>query len=250
MDLRSKNRQISGARIAKSSFLRLENIMPTLTISRLQAAEREFKETRSTTDKDVEFLLRELSAFGYRHPLSNESRMLMRRKIKSLCLKYGMPSIWFTINPNDLNNPVKLRLAAHRKYSRQEAEEMLDKIRQGFGYHHLSISDPVSSAIFFHREIEAFFRHYVRVGDPSVFGKVSKYYATVETNERGALHLHGLMWLHGNLYLPTLLEDACQEGEQEYRRKICQYVDDVFCEVGARYAAKSRSWLTDLVGYR
>ena len=190
--------------------------MPTLTISRLQAAEREFKETRSTTDKDVEFLLRELSAFGYRHPLSNESRMLMRRKIKSLCLKYGMPSIWFTINPNDLNNPVKLRLAAHRKCSAQGAQEMFQRIRQGFGYQDIqTISDPVSSAIFFHREIEAFFKHYVRVGEPSVFGTVSKYYATVETNERGALHLHGLMWLQGNLYLPTLLQDACEEGEQE-----------------------------------
>jgi hypothetical protein len=200
MDLRSKNRQISGARIAKSSFLKLENILPTLTTSRLRAAEREFMETRTTTDRDIEFLLRELNAFGYRHPLSNESRILMRRKIKSLCLKYGMPSIWFTINPNDLNNPVKLRLAAHRKSSAKQAEEMLEKIRQGFGYHHLSISDPVSSAIFFHREIEAFFKHYVRIGEPSVFGKVSKYYATVETNERGALHLHGLMWLHGNLY--------------------------------------------------
>ena len=156
----------------------------------------------------------------------------MRRKIRSLCLKYGMPNIWFTINPNDLNNPVKLRLAAYRKYSKLEAEELLERIRKGFGYHHLSVSDPVSSAVFFHREIEAFFKHYVRVGEPSVFGKVSKYYATVETNERGALHLHGMMWLHGNLYLPTLLEDACKEGEEEYKRKICEYIDDVFCEVG------------------
>ncbi|KAK9438257.1 hypothetical protein VB005_09265 [Metarhizium brunneum] len=113
---------------------------------------------------------------------------------------------------------------------------MLEKIRQGFRYHHLRISDPVSSAIFFHREIKAFLKHYVRMGEPSVFGKVSKYYATIETNKWGALHLHGLMWLHGNLYLPTLLEDASREEEEEYRRKIYECIDDVFYEVGAKYA--------------
>ena len=149
----------------------------------------------------------------------------MRRKIKSMCLKYGMPNIWFTINPNDLQNPVKLRLAAHRQLSKAEAEELLEKIRNGFPSIHLSVRDPVSSAQFFHREIEAFFKHYVQPGQNSIFGKVSKYYATVETNDRGALHLHG------NIHLPSLLDDACKPEEEEYRAQICRYLDEVFCEV-------------------
>lgn len=32
-----------------------------------------------------------------------------------------------------------------------------------------------------------FFKHYVRIGEDSVFGRVSQYYGAVETNERGAL---------------------------------------------------------------
>jgi len=217
--------------MSKASFERLERILPTLTPQRLKAAEDEYKRTRTTTDKDIKFLMQELNSYGHKHPLSNESRLLMRRKIKSMCLKYGMPNIWFTINPNDLQNPVKLRLAAHRQLSKAEAEELLEKIRNGFPSIHLSVRDPVSSAQFFRREIEAFFKHYVRPGQKSIFGKVSRYYATVETNDRGALHLHGLMWLHGNIHLPSLLDDACKPEEEEYRAQICRYLDEVFCEV-------------------
>lgn len=49
-----------------------------------------------------------------------------------------------------------------------------------------------------------FFKFYVKVGEPSVFGRVNQYFGAVETNERGALHLHGLLWLHGNMRLSSL----------------------------------------------
>ncbi len=66
----------------------------------------------------------------------------------------------------------------------------------------------------------SFFKHYVRVGKPSIFGKVSNYYATVETNDRGALHLHGLLWLENSLFLPNLISDLAKPEEEEYRLKV------------------------------
>jgi Helitron helicase-like domain at N-terminus len=51
--------------------------------------------------------------------------------------------------------------------------------------------------------VKKLFVHYARPAEDSVFGRISHYYAGVETNNRGALHLHGLMWLEGNLDLPT-----------------------------------------------
>jgi hypothetical protein len=94
----------------------------------------------------------------------------------------------------------------------------------------LSVHDPLSSALFFFREISLFFEHYVRVGRPSIYGKVSHYYATVETNDRGALHLHGLLWLDGNLGLPDLVRDMANPEEGEYRSKVKSFVGDVFTE--------------------
>ena len=188
------------------------------------------QETGSTTDKDIQSLLRELSIFGYAQPMSNDSRLEMRRKINSLCIYAGLPSIWFTINPNDINNPVKLKLAAHRDRDRQAAASLLADLYRGLEQTALSINDPVSSAMFFFREISSFFTHYVRTGQDSIYGRVSYYYAAVETNERGALHLHGFLWLEGNLEHAQLMKAMANPTEEAYEQKVKHFVDDVFTE--------------------
>jgi hypothetical protein len=89
----------------------------------------------------------------------------------------------------------------------------------------------MSSALFFHREMTLFFEHYVNVGAESVFGRIIHYYGAVETNERGALHVHGLLWLHGNANLSTMISDINGEDKATYREKLIGYIDSVFCEV-------------------
>ncbi|CVL09413.1 uncharacterized protein FMAN_15546 [Fusarium mangiferae] len=63
-----------------------------------------------------------------------------------------------------------------------------------------------------------------------VLGRVSQYYGAVETNERGALHLHGLLWLQGNMYLSSLLSDVQGEEQAAYRQRVTENVDSVFTE--------------------
>ncbi|KAM4064306.1 PIF1 protein [Hirsutella rhossiliensis] len=150
-------------------------------------------------------------------PALNESRLLMRRKIQALDIWAGMPAIWITISPNDINNPVKMKLAIHRLHDYESAKELLADLRERYDRIALSTMDPVSSAIFFHREISLFFDKYVNTGQESIFGKISHYYATVETNERGSLHLHGLLWLDGNMRLPNLMGDMANPAEESYR---------------------------------
>ncbi|KAM4064303.1 PIF1-like helicase [Hirsutella rhossiliensis] len=208
----------------------LEQAYANLTEDRLKRAEAEMRETRTTSDPDVSVLLRELSIFGHAQPLSNESRLLMRRKIQALDIRAGMPAIWITINPNDINNPVKMRLAIHRLHDYESAKGLLADLRERYDRIALSTMDPVSSAIFFHREISLFFDKYVNTGQESIFGKISHYYATVETNERGSLHLHGLLWLDGNMRLPNLMDDMANPAEEAYRAQVIRYVDSVFHE--------------------
>ncbi|PVH90212.1 hypothetical protein DM02DRAFT_683692 [Periconia macrospinosa] len=154
----------------------------------------------------------------------------MRRKIQALNVWTGTPAIWFTINPNDINNPIKMRLSIHRLHDYDTAKELLADLRGRYDRIALSTMDPVSSAIFFHREVSLFFEKYVRTGQESVFGKISHYYATVETNDRGSLHLHGLLWLAGNMQLPSLINDMADPAEGEYRARVVQYLDSVFHE--------------------
>jgi hypothetical protein len=231
MGVRSRNRRVSMLSVTRKNFRKVERIVRSLTADRLAAARAELESSGKTTDDGVKELLRSLSLYGYRQPMSRELRLSMRHKIQALIVRYGVPAIWFTINPNDITNPVKLRLAAYRSRDPEAAEAFLRSLDMSFKRMRLSISDPMSSAVFFHREMTLFFEHYVKVGEESVFGRISQYYGAVETNERGALHVHGLLWLHGNAHLSSMLTDIQGEDQAAYRERIVQYVDSVFSEV-------------------
>ncbi|KAL6353693.1 hypothetical protein LRP88_13006 [Fusarium phalaenopsidis] len=189
LGVRSRNRRVSMLSVSRKDFPSVERIVHSLSRERLGLAQQELEISDQTADEGIKELLKSLSLYGFRQPMSREHRLSLRRKIKSLIIRYGIPAIWFTLNPNDITNPVKLRLAAHRSRDPEEAESFLRSLDMAYKRARLAISDPVSSAIFFHREISLFFEHYVKVGEESVFGRISQYFGAVETNERGALHV-------------------------------------------------------------
>ncbi|KAM4064249.1 PIF1-like helicase [Hirsutella rhossiliensis] len=125
------------------------------------------------------------------------------RNRRSLIVGYGVPAIWFTINPNDITNPVKLRLAAYRTRDPDAAEEFLEGLGDAYKRARLAISDPMSSAVFFHREMKLFFDHYVKVGEDSMLADI-----------------------HG-------------EDQAAYRERIVRYIDSVFSEAPWRLVDKT-----------
>ena len=232
-DARSTNAQVAAARVSSSRYARVCEAVARLDETTLKEAEEELKRHRKCTNPDVNCLLKEVSIVGHRHPLSNESKMNARQKIKAFILRYGMPAIWFTLNPNDLTNPICLKLAVYRKHDMPMAREILDQLTS----HLRRITrgrfinrDPVSAAIFFKTQIEAFFKHLVRPNQLGCFGKVSQYFAVVESNGRGMLHLHGFLWYFANLRLPNLLDDLRDEDNEEYREQVLAFMDDTFSE--------------------
>jgi Helitron helicase-like domain at N-terminus/Domain of unknown function (DUF6570) len=231
ISVRSRNRRVSMLSVKRKNFSEVEHIVRSLSAERLERAKEHLEVSGKTTDEGINQLLRSLSLYGLRQPMSREHRQSMRRKIKSLIIRHGIPAIWFTLNPNDITNPVKLRLAAYRTHEPEKAEAFLRSLDLAYKRARLAISDPISSAIFFHREISMFFEHYVRIGEESVFGRINQYFAAVETNERGALHLHGLLWLHGNITLASVLREVVGDDQTAYRERVMQYVDSVFTEV-------------------
>jgi hypothetical protein len=232
MKVRSRNRQVSMLSMTRKNFPEMECIVQSLSTERVQAAKAELEATGKTTDQGVNRLLAGLSIYGNRQPMSRESRLSMRRKIKSGIIREGITGIWNTLNPNDITNPVKLRLAAYRNREPVEAEAFLTSLDQAYKRTRLSISDPLSSAIFFYREFFLFLKHYVKIGEDSVFGRISQYFYAVETNERGALHIHGVLWLQGNMHLSSILTDVGLSDQAIYRERVIQYIDSVFTEVG------------------
>lgn len=65
-------------------------------------------------------------------------------------------------------------------------------------------------------------------GGEGVFGPVQTYYAAVETNGRGMLHLHGLVWLQGNMRFERLRERI--QKEAVFGKRVVQYLESVIRE--------------------
>ncbi|KAL6411732.1 hypothetical protein AUP68_04106 [Ilyonectria robusta] len=239
MSVRSRNRRVSMLSVTRKDFRKIERIVRSLSADRLAAARIEWENSGKTSDEGVKELLRSLSLYGFRQPMSRENRLSMRRKIQSLVLRYGVPAIWFTLNPNDITNPVKLRLAAYRTSEPDAAEAFLKSLGMSYKRLRLAISDPMSSAIFFYREMMLFFEYYVKVGEESVFGRIIDYFGAVKTNERGALYVYGLLWLYGNAHLSSMIADIDGEDQATYRDCIIQYIDSVFSEAPWRLVEKT-----------
>src|SRR4051794_13026048 len=100
------------------------------------------------------------------------------------------------LNLNNLTNPACIKLAVYHESDMSMAREILNDfrthLRQTMRAKCLN-QNPVSAATFFNSQINAFFKHLVRPNEMGCFGKISDYFATVETNGRGMLHLHGIL---------------------------------------------------------
>ncbi|EJT73118.1 hypothetical protein GGTG_09968 [Gaeumannomyces tritici R3-111a-1] len=51
-----------------------------------------------------------------------------------------------------------------------------------------------------------------------------KRHNSLYANERGALHIHGLLRLQGNMHISSTLGDVAGEDQAEYRESVIWYV--------------------------
>ena len=57
-----------------------------------------------------------------------------------------------------------------------------------------------------------------------LYGDTSAYYGTVEQQGRLALHLHMLLWLHGNLN-PQEIRKRIMDPESDWQKKMVKYLE-------------------------
>jgi helitron helicase-like protein len=65
-------------------------------------------------------------------------------------------------------------------------------------------------------------------GEIGILGEVSTYFGAVETNSRGMLHLHCLVWLAGNLDFFDLRSKML--NDPEFANQMIDYLDSVIFE--------------------
>jgi hypothetical protein len=136
------------------------------------------------------------------------------------------PSLWITINPCDLHDPIAqvfcgedINLDGFIATAGPSKEKRAENIAK----------DPYAAAKFFHFVIRAVLRTLFQItvtqykvkSKMGVLGEVSAYFGTVESQGRGSLHIHMLLWLKG---APSSDEMHKLLQHAEFQAQIVAYI--------------------------
>ena len=166
-------------------------------------------------------LLNHIRTIGGRVMGSTYSRMALRTKIHALIYNQCLPNIFLTLNPADIHSPVALYFAGVKiDLDNIQTEQLLDTFRRA----EIIASHPVATAKIFRLLITSILDTMIVGG---VLGPIKAYFGTVESQGRGSLHLHLLVWLDHDLK-PTDMKEKIQDAD--FREKLKAYLEDIIKE--------------------
>jgi hypothetical protein len=191
----------------------------TLTSTQLQQAAEDLQNRRPCSNPKIQQLMRDVRLISTYTPESFGRKLVMRHLLWGHIVRFGMPAIWFTLNPADLRSPLIMNLAGVLEIPIPRSTA--DIIRR------TAVSNPVVVAEFFKLTMHAFFTAFLRTGtgECGILGDVSNYAGVVETNGRGMLHLHGFLWLTGNIDFPVLRQKLLSDSE--FKDRVIEYLQSI-----------------------
>jgi hypothetical protein len=207
--------------IKRSQWASVAQDLDFLNYDRLKKAAEEIATHQVSSDLLVRRLLKNITAIGVQVRGSFFQKLQMRAELRGLIVREGMPAFWLTINPSDLGNPLVLTLAGI-EYSADANGDLSTAIRCA-----TAISDPVAVARFFHYTCRAVFDGLLgsKPADMGILGDVSNYFGVVESNGRGMLHLHTLVWLRGNLGFSQLRDRILMD--QDFVGRMIGFLESI-----------------------
>ncbi|CAF2866381.1 unnamed protein product [Rotaria sp. Silwood2] len=181
------------------------------------------KKTYSSESNSVlNKLFHHIKTIGGRVMGSAYSRTALRTCIHALIYNQGLPSIFLTLNPADIHSPVALYFAGVKLDldNIQIAQLMMTTYKRAeiIAFH------PVATAKFFHLLISNILNTMISGG---VLGPIKAYFGTVESQGRGSLHLHLLIWLDHEMK-PADMKQKIQNAD--FREKLIAYLEDIIKE--------------------
>ncbi|PPQ76166.1 hypothetical protein CVT26_009225 [Gymnopilus dilepis] len=148
--------------------------------------------------RNVMRTLRSVSMLARNVPGSDGYKVNLRNEIRALIYSIGTPTLFVTLNPSDVDNPI-VRVFAGEHLNLDDmtrGEDMTSWRRKLFAAYH-----PAACARFFDFMVQTFINVILRYGrnEAGLFGRCTGYYGVVEAQGRGSLHCHMLIWLAGHL---------------------------------------------------
>ena len=210
--------------VKRRNWRSVRDDIASLTVDQLQDAAKAVSNGQPINNPIIRRLQRDLTIIGIQVPESFSQKLIMRTQIRGLIVRCGMPAFWVTINPSDLRNPLVLILAGIEIPA--DALPMANAAIR----HAIATSNPVAVAQFFNHICKAIFNGLLQsnTGRIGIFGQVANHFGVVETNGRGMLHLHALVWLTGNLAFSDLRDRILQD--RDFANRMIRYIESIIVE--------------------
>lgn len=197
-----------------------------ITMSKLKQAADDEARGLLVTDPAIRLLQKNVYSMVAKVQGSNQSRIQLRSQIWSTCLKKNPPSLWITINPSDLHDPIAQVFAGEKI----DLDKFVSTMGPDLDQRSRNIAaDPYAAAKFFHFTIRTILETLFGIkvttfqvkNRTGIFGRVSAYFGTVESQGRATLHLHLIVWLEN---APS--SDKMNEmlSTQDFRIKVSEYI--------------------------
>jgi|SRR5882762_1364654 hypothetical protein len=218
----------AALQIKRKDFWKHEMALKSLTPTDLVKAAGEENRRVPFTNPVVRALRKHITSVRSKVMGTDESRVNIRSKIWSMVADIGPPSLWITVNPSDVGDPIAQVLAG--------VDIDLDNFRRNLGPDATSRSntvaaDPFAAAKFFHFVIDTMLEVLFGISAdsrrgsvhrrPGIFGHVAAYIGTVEAQGRGTLHFHTVVWLKG---APTASRMKELLAKESFRRKVAEFI--------------------------
>ena len=202
------------------------HVLRWINLDKLKQAAKEESAGRPISDANVRRLKRYIQCSLSNVTGCNEVRRSWRSQIWSTNLVFGPPSLWLTINPSDIHDPIAQVMTG--------ADIDLDDFTSQAGPNGKQranniANDPYAASKFFHFMIETIFETLLGIkvssyqvkSELGVLGKIGAYFGVVECQGRGTLHFHCLIWLKDSPsgdHIQQLLKS------EEFRQRMQSYI--------------------------
>ena len=171
-------------RMKTKRFQKDYQMLRTITLDKLRHAQVEEEANKPITNPAVQILKRHVTATLGRVMGSDQTRYQMRSQIWSTTMCKGPPTLWMTINPSDLHDPIAQVLVGEDIHLNQFTSKMGPSAHQRA--QNLA-KDPYAASEYFHFIVEAIFETLFQI-------KTTKYKVTLKKGVLGQVEasaLHG-----------------------------------------------------------
>ncbi|KAJ3566046.1 hypothetical protein NP233_g7249 [Leucocoprinus birnbaumii] len=229
-----RKRQVARAasiEMSRTDYSRNLNLIAQLTPEDFAVASAEEERSESFLNPAMRALHQSMSTAAGKVVYTDASIKQVRSVVWGTVTECGPPTIWFTLNPSDLHNPVAqvfvgqdIDLDAFDSTIGPSSTERAINVAQ----------DPAGAALFCHHLFRAVLECLFGIVGakgvspptrrPGVLGTVQAYVGTIEAQGRGTLHMHCLLWL-SNTPLPSSFDELL--SQELFRERVVRYIGTI-----------------------